>query len=199
MTTKNPPTNSGSFLSRKLSPFTPLSHRRCNLIKNNLNYNWIEIRKDYELHSLSYKKLSRIHGPHPKTIAYHSKKENWVKGGMVHDAAIKTREYLAKSGAQINTEYDGYYEELTGKIAKSIKEEELNPADVSFHAGSLKTIRQERLDIRGELTPLQERKHQLDVKKFEHKEHVDLENLKIKKRVKSNGDGDEDLDSEFID
>ncbi len=188
-----------SFLLEKLSIYTPLFHRRCNFIKNNLNYDWIEIRKDYELHSLSYKKLSRLHGPHPKTIAYHSKRENWVKGGMIQDAAIKTREYLTKSGAQINTEYDGYYEELTGKIAKSIKEGELNPADASFHAGSLKTIRQERLDIRGELTPFQERKYQLDVEKFEHKKHVDLENLKIRKRGKGLGDGNEDSDSEFID
>lgn len=113
--------------------------------------------------------------------------------------ANRAREYLVKSGAEINREYDGYYEEITGKIAHSIKEEELNPTDTSFHVGSLKTIRQERLEIRGKLTPIQERKHQLDIEKFEHKKHVDLENLKIKKRGRNPGGTGEDPEVEYVD
>ena len=93
----------------------------------------------------------------------------------------------------------GYYEEITGKIAQSITEEELNPTDASFHVGSLKTIRQERLEIRGELTPIQERKHQLDIEKFEHKKYVDLENLKIRKRGKDLGGTGEEPDVEYVD
>lgn len=65
--------------------------------------------------------------------------------------------------------------------------------------GSLKTIRQERLEIRGELTPIQERKHRLDIEKFEHKKYVDLENLKIKKRGRESGGTGEDQDVEYVD
>lgn len=162
-------------------------------------YDWAEIRKDYELHSLSYKKLSRIYGPHPKTISYHAKKEGWIKGGIIKDVAIKTRAYLTKSGAQINIEYDKYYEQLTEKIANSIEEEELNPADTNFHVGSLKTIRQERQEIRGEVTALQERKFNLDIEKFEHKKAIDNANLEIRRNKKNISPGDSDSDVEYVD
>lgn len=165
-----------------------------------MKYDWIEIRKDYELHSLSYSRLSRIYGPHTKTIAYHARKEKWVKGGIIQDAAAKTKEYLAKSGAQINIEYDGYYEQLTGRITNSIKEDELNPTEANFHVSSLKTIRQERQEIRGEVTAIQQKKLELDIEKFEHKKYIDHANLEIRRdKKKGSSSGGDESDVEYVD
>ena len=167
--------------------------------KKESNYHWIEIRKDYELHSLSYKKLSRMYGPHPKTIAYHSKKEGWVRGGMLEDIAAETRVLVNKSVAELNADYDKLYNKLTNKVKDTLKTGEvLEAAVINFHASSLKVIRGERMDIRGELTSIQKKKHELDQEKFKHKKWLDKENLKIKKDKKKPVPVDND-DSEYVD
>lgn len=107
---------------------------------------------------------------------------------------------LAKSAAEVNKEADELLEIATKGI-KNIIKSDVKAVDLNLSINSLQIIRKERQEIRGELTPTQKIKAELDQAKFDHKVWLDQENLKVKKNNKKGKPGDEEPgdDAEYID
>lgn len=163
--------------------------------------NYYEIKRDYILHGYSLRRLSKLYGPHFTTISYHAKKEGWVKGGIMKEIQDKTKDIVTKTMAEINAEYDRYYDELVQKAVELAKEGEMNAVDTNLTISTLKIARDERRDIRGELTPHQQAKLDLDREKFAHKKEMDEKNYNLRKdkKNKGSGGGEEGEGYEFID
>ena len=102
---------------------------------------WDKVRLDYEVHSISFGKLSKAHGMAKSAIITRSRKEEWVKGKtdqLIQDKVLITQETLEleKKTAQLTTieakevekavsfalEMNGIYQSLEMEIAKKTQD-----------------------------------------------------------------------------
>lgn len=136
------------------------------------------------------KALSEKYGPHPRTIEKRKKKEGWVKGSKLKTINERSQKMagvlFAKTSAEIKVESDNLLQkaaEVSEKLLNA-KRPKILAKDLSSIVTSLTSISDKRLELRGELTPYQQAKINLDTERF----NLDKDKIQVNKENPEDGE-----------